>query len=365
MPNDNTAKIRGAMGVRSVFLAAKLDEKLVGRFAHMSGDFLLDRNGHPASKRALADVMVYMSGQYGKTLSAEEVEMGLLAAATEYADVELEPVADVMEEIEEIDEHDPDDFIQQSIDELPDDTSVEMELAEPADDWVTDQYVVEAPVKKKRKSRPGVKPDEFMLDRMRNGSDSLCDLDAGISSYELALRFYDFIGNDLARPESEDVMGHKIKLAIGSTMKELGWKKKMRKGSYGWHPVDVVSTEPAPNTEGIVLRKKSEFVKEEPEESVEEQITDSLPRLSSLNKDDEDDLPWPDMEADFTDGSPDKEMGFVKIVNFDNGTEEVEEMEIVKDKTMTYVMSDDGAPLYLEWDAEEGIWTYTMSGSNE
>ena len=363
MPNDNTAKIRGAVGVRSVFLAAKLDEKLVGRFAHMSGDFLLEsQNGSRASKRALADVMVYMSGQYGKTLSTEEVEMGLLAAAMEYREEFMEPLVGV---IESRDEPDPDDFIQQSIDKLPDDTSVEMELDEPADDWVTDQYVSEAPVKKKRKSRPGVKPDEFMLDRMRNGSDSLCDLDAGISSYDLALRFYDFIGNDLACPESEDVMGHKIKLAIGSTMKELGWKKKMRKGSYGWHPVDVVSTEPAPNTEGIVLRKKSEFVKEEPEELVQEQVKDSLPRLSSLKKDDDDDLPWPDMEAQFTDGSPEKEMDFVKIVNLNNGTEEVEEMEIVKDKTMTYVMSDEGAPLYLEWDAEEGIWTYTMSASNK
>ena len=362
MPNDNTAKIREAMGVRSVFLAAKLDEKLVGRFAHMSGDFLLEsQNGSRASKRALADVMVYMSGQYGKTLSTEEVEMGLLAAAKEYTEEFMEPLVGM---IESDDEPDPDDFMQQSIDELPDDTSVEMEMAEPVDDWVTDQYVVEAPVKKKRKSKPGVKPDEFMLDRMRNGSDSLCDLDAGISSFDLALRFYDFIGNDLARPESEGVMGHKIKLAIGSTMKELGWKKKMRKGSYGWHPVDVVSAEPAPSTEGTVLRKKSELVTEEPEEKVEEQVKDSLPRLSSLNKDDDDDMPWPDMEAEFTDGSPDKEVGFVKIVDLANGTEDVEEMEIIKDKTMTYVRVD-GAPLYLEWDAEEGIWTYTTSASNE
>ena len=362
MPNDNAAKIKQAVGVRSVFLAAKLDTKLVGRFAHMSGDFLLEsESGSRASKRALADVMVYMSGQYGKTLSTEEVEMGLLAAAMEYKDNLMEPVVSI---IESNDGPEPDDIIQRSIDELPDNTSVEMELGEPADDWVTDQFVVKAPVKK-RKSRPGVKPDEFMLDRMRNGSDVLCDLDAGISSFDLALRFYDFISNDLACPESEDVMGHKIKLAIGSTMKELGWKKKMRKGSYGWHPVDVVSTEPALSTEGIVLRKKSEFVTEEPEELVQEQIKDSLPRLSSLKKDDDDDMPWPEMDAEFTDGSPESEKEFVKIVNLDNGTEDIEEMEIVKDKTMTYVMSDDGTPLYLEWDAEEGIWTYTVSTSTE
>ena len=362
MPEDNAAKIKNAMGVRSVFLAAKLDDKLVGRFAHMSGDFLLDRNGHPASKRALADVMVYMSGQYGKTLSAEEVEMGLLAAATEYAELDLEPVSDVTDEI---DQQDEEDFIQKSIDELPDDTSVEMELSEPADDWVTDDYVVETPVKKKRKSRPGVKPDQFMLEQMRSGSESLSELDAGISSYDLALRFYDFIGNDLARPESEDDMGHKIKLAVGATMKELGWKKKMRKGSYGWHPIDSAPVQQEHKSDSVVLRKKSDVTKEETQTSVKENMKDSLPRLSSLNNDDEDDLPWPDMEAQFTDGLPEKSMGFVKIVNLDNGTEDVEEMEIVKDKTMTYVMSEDGAPLYLEWDAEEGIWTYTMSASNE
>jgi hypothetical protein len=349
------------MGVRSVFLAAKLDDKLVGRFAHMSGDFLLEsKNGSRASKRSLADVMVYMSGQYGKTLSAEEVEMGLLAAAKEYREDFMEPLVDI---IESDDEPDPDDFIQHSIDELPDGTSVEMELDEPVDDWVIDQYVSETPVKKK-KSRPGVKPDEFMLDRMKNGSECLSDLDAGISSFDLAIRFYDFVGNDLACPETQDDMSHKIKLAIGATMKELGWKKKMRKGSYGWHPVDVVSAEPAQNIEGTVLRKKSDLVTEEPEELVEEQIKDSLPRLSSFQNED-DDLPWPDMEADFTDGLPEKEMGFVKIVDLESGTEDVKEMEIIKDKTMTYVMSDEGSPLYLEWDAEESIWTYKMSGSNE
>ena len=70
-------------------------------------------------------------------------------------------------------------------------------------------------------------------------------------------------------------------------------------------------------------------VTEEPEEKVEEQVKDSLPRLSSLNKDDDDDMPWPDMEAEFTDGSPDKDVGFVKIVDLANGTEDVEEMEIM------------------------------------
>ena len=55
----------------------------------------------------------------------------------------------------------------------------------------------------------------------------------------------------------------------------------------------------------------------------------------------------------------------MKIVDLDNGTEEVEEMEIIKEKTMTYVMSHTGTPLYLEWDAGESIWTYTIEGSEE
>jgi hypothetical protein len=58
-------------------------------------------------------------------------------------------------------------------------------------------------------------------------------------------------------------------------------------------------------------------------------------------------------------------MEWVKIINIPEGTEDVEEMEVIKDKTMTYVMSGDGTPLYLEWDAGESIWTYTIEGSEE
>ena len=97
MPNNNTAKIKMAMGLRSVFLAAKLDTNLVGRFSHMSGQFLLDRDGTQATKRALADVMVYMAGKYEKLLSAEEVEMGLLAASHEYGELESQNIDEVPE----------------------------------------------------------------------------------------------------------------------------------------------------------------------------------------------------------------------------------------------------------------------------
>jgi len=77
------------------------------------------------------------------------------------------------------------------------------------------------------------------------------------------------------------------------------------------------------------------------------------------------------MGAEFTDGEspqdepPDSDLGWVKIINLKDGTEDVEEMQVLKDKTMSYVMSGDGTPLYLEWDAEESIWTYTIAGEED
>jgi hypothetical protein len=41
MTQDDTANIKKAVGVRSVFLAARRDKNLVGRFFHMEGQFLL------------------------------------------------------------------------------------------------------------------------------------------------------------------------------------------------------------------------------------------------------------------------------------------------------------------------------------
>ena len=45
MPDEKTANIKAAIGVHSVFLAAKHDEKMVDRFTHRSGRKLLDFNG--------------------------------------------------------------------------------------------------------------------------------------------------------------------------------------------------------------------------------------------------------------------------------------------------------------------------------
>ena len=110
MSQDNTAKISGALGVRSVFLAARLDQKLAGRFYHMEGQFLLGRDGRHVTKRQLADVMVYMAGQYQKVVSLEYVELGLLAASKQYGDIagqeltEIEEPASAQEPVQFIDD---------------------------------------------------------------------------------------------------------------------------------------------------------------------------------------------------------------------------------------------------------------------
>ena len=455
MPDEKTANIKGAIGVHSVFLAAKLDDKMVGRFTHRSGRKLLDSNGTEATKRSIADVMVYMAGTYGKSLTIEEVEIGLLAAAKEFepkketslnqlkeqykqqidgelteADIgldlngmiedhQLNPNGEVSaskaekalalvlrdlgweshrsqvdgdrlyrwyppksffgtEALPDLNEVDDVGF---EIDEIDDDIVVEIETDSTDEDWVDlelSEFVEEEPEpKKERKSKPGVKPDQYMVSLMTNQNTGLTINDAGISSFDIAIRYYDFIGNDIATPESEEQLSHKVKLAVGATMKALGWKKKMRNGVNGWHPTDdanLIYAEPEIDPDTVILRKKEEVV-EVVEEAEEKSPIESLPRLKEQPV--EDDLPWPDMDAEFTDGEPESKsepesepepddgMEWVKIINIPEGTEDVEEMEVIKDKTMTYVMSGDGTPLCLEWDAGESIWTYTIEGSEE
>ena len=434
MPDNNkTANIRGAVGVHSVFLAAKFDEKMVGRFTHRSGRKLLDANGTEATKRSLADVMVYMAGTYGKSLSMEEVEIGLLAAAKEFepkketslnqlkeqytqqldgelneSDVGLDlsgiienhqlnisgdvslskaekALALVLREMgweshrSQVDGdrlyrwYPPTNFF--GSEAIPDLNEIDEPQEENSEDWVqaevTDFYEEEA--KPKKRGRPGVKPDQHMVTLMTNESTGLTVNDAGISSYDVAIRYYDFIGNEMATPESESQLSHKVKLAVGATMKELGWKKKMRGGVNGWHPTDEatpIHAEPEIDPDTVILRKKGyvDAVVEEVE-AEEKPSFESLPRLNEHAVDD--DLPWPDMDAEFTDGEESKDpssesnMEWVKIINLQDGTEDVEEMQVCKDKTMTYVTSTDGSPLYLEWDAEESIWVYTITASEE
>ena len=390
MPNDNAAKIKQAVGVRSVFLAAKLDTKLAGRFAHQSGQFLLDSSGSHATKRALADVMVYMAGKYGKALTLEEIEMGLLAASMEFvnaADEKIEVVTPVVTPVVTVT---PD----ITIDEPADDAVVEMEIQSSDDDWVMDDYVSEAPAVVHRSGRPGVKPSTHMMDLMLAGDGGLTNDDAGITSYGVAIRYYDFIQNELAMPESEDKLCHKVKLAIGATMKEIGWKKRMRSGTIGWHPekpmatdvIDAVMSEPIMDPDTVVLRKKNTIDASEHVEPVVEHVSlDSLPRLKSVIVDPSLDTTWPEMDG-FTEGSegtepmmetmsvvidpvpvtvPVMETSLVKVINISDGTEDIKEMEITKDRTTTYTLSDDGVPMFLEWDADEDIWTYLIEDPEE
>ena len=76
---ETANKIKKAVGAYSVYLAAMNDNILTGRFTQ-NGKGLMD-NGSKATKHSIADVLVYMAAAYGKTLTYEEVEMGLLAAA--------------------------------------------------------------------------------------------------------------------------------------------------------------------------------------------------------------------------------------------------------------------------------------------
>lgn len=226
MSKNDASNIKSAVGIRSVFLAARRDKNLVGRFYHMEGQYLLDRDGRHATKRDLADVMVYMAGTYNKGLTLEEVELGLLAASK---DISIN--TDVIEEVTEPEsEVEPTSFLEQE----PEDTEVvTMESTESHDDFFTEGFVSEPPKKPRRRGRPGVKPDDAMIDAMLNSENKLTADDVGISTLGLAVRFYDWIGNDLAVAESDETLSHKVKLAVGSTMKAMGWKKRMRKGTWG------------------------------------------------------------------------------------------------------------------------------------
>jgi len=367
MSQDNTAKISGALGVRSVFLAARLDHKLAGRFYHMEGQFLLGRDGRHVTKRQLADVMVYMAGQYQKVVSLEDVELGLLAASKQYGDI-------AGQEITEIEEPASAQEPVQFIDEEPDDEEVvEMESPVVEDtDWVTDNFDDTVEEKPSKKGTPGVKPDAMMIDAMTTGEDALTRDDIHISTLELALRFYDFIANDLARPEDDKGVQHKVKLAIGATMKALGWKKRMRKGVYGWVPEDdsFFSDEPVTvNSDNVVLRKRAQFVEPEAEPEVKVDTAVALPKLSEREAQDnksqeqldpDDDLPWPESNemSDFTDGSPDRKKEKVRFINMIEGTEEEDERELVFGPTMTFFLDDNGIERMVEWDSDEGAWMF-------
>ena len=62
---------------------------------------------------------------------------------------------------------------------------------------------------------------------------------------------------------------------------------------------------------------------------------------------------------------PVMETSLVKVINISDGTEDIKEMEITKDRTTTYTLSDDGVPMFLEWDADEDIWTYLIEDPEE
>ena len=292
------------------------------------------------TKRQLADVLIYISDQYGKSLSIEDVELGLLAASQEYGEQNGQ---DLRKVVEPRASEEPVEFLDQEPEE---EEAVEMEsAANDGSDWVTDDFVDTAPAPKPTKGKPGIKPDLDMLEAMMNGSSRLTPNDVHISTYELAMRFYDFIENDVAAPDGpDDDLSQKIKLAIGSTMKALGWRRRMRKGEWGWHPIekDFFDTESRQlDPEEVKLRKRDVLIEDDPDEEVRPDIASSIPKLS-------------DRETKSTDD----EMQLVRFVNLADGTENQDYFSIVVGPNMTFFLDDNGIERMVEWDENESCWTY-------
>ena len=372
MDEDKLETIRLSTGVSAVFFAAKWDSKIVDKFFHMEGQFLLFKDGRQVTKRQLADVMVYMSAIYDKNITLEECELGLLAAAKEYGEMDGQNLNEVEEPAAS---QEPVQFVE---DEPDDDQVVEMESTVTDDsDWVTDDYQQDAPTIHPSKGKPGVKPDDEMIQRMTTGEYKLTRDDIHISTLDLALRFYDFIGNDLARPETDKGVQHKVKLALGSTMKSLGWKKRMRKGEWGWHPIDdsfFDADGPQIDADSVVLRKRDMLIEPEdeaiPSDVSAKVIADVIPKLSQREGQDsqssqeqldpDDDLPWIDQSEmdEFTDGQPERKKETVRFVDMVEGTEENQERELVFGQTYTFFLDDNGIERMVEWDKDEGAWTF-------
>lgn len=436
MPNEKVAdEIKRAVGVHSVYLAAKHDENMIDRFSHTGGKSLVD-SGSKATRRSIANVMVYMAGKYRQQLTSEEVELGLLAAADEigsttkrqkpgpnfdvigkeYAErlskvmtedaigSELKDIIDRFElyaptksSYRTVEQglgvamrimgwerrrqmtggtrayrwYPPDGFFDEAQVEPiePEDVALDATNIEEVfdDDWadeIADEEPVDVALVEKKK-RSGVKPDEALAERIRT-----MNLFAGISSYEVALNSYDFVGNNLEIPKTDEDMTHKVKLSIGATMKAMDWKKRTRRvegiPTVGWHPPDGWGGEVA--VESVVRRKPELVVVEEPAP----RLADQLPRLKE-------DLPWPD-ESDFS-GDEEKPQGktleevfaeeevkvFVKMLNLDDGTEDVVERVIVQKNAGTYLLGTEDEPRerMLEWDAAEEIWVCTVGSAEE
>ena len=206
-----------------------------------------------------------------------------------------------------------------------------------------------------------MKPDEALAERIRT-----MNLFAGISSYEVALNSYDFVGNNLEIPKTDEDMTHKVKLSIGATMKAMDWKKRTRRvegiPTVGWHP--PVGWEGEVAVERVVRRKPvavAEPVAEEPKP----RLADQLPRLKE-------DSPWPD-ESEFS-GDEGEQVEdefeskvFVKMLNLDDGTEDVVERVILMKNAGTYLLGTEDEPRerMLEWDGEEEIWVCTVGSAEE
>ena len=452
---ETADKIKKAVGAYSVFLAAMNDKILAGRFTQ-NGKGLMD-NGNKATKHSIADVLVYMAAAYEKTLTFEEVEMGLLVASQngksedngamnrksgpdldnlgkEYEErlsslldeasigMEISNLIDRFElhkgatvgyrtveqavgvglrnlgwqrrrqmtdGIRAYRWYPPKDWSFGSeepvpTEPLPEHKAINIEyddIFDNVENFTSDEPEVSTAPRARKGS--GVKPDEAMVERIRNGI-----VNDGITSFGLAVKFYDWDANDIDVPESESDMPHKVKLSIGATMKSLGWKKKTKRidgiPTSGWHsPDDWEFNEPIEPIEGVVRRPAKAAEPVEPVEPVvEAKVADGLPRLNQQEP--EDDIPWSyedDGQKEEEDGDTlievfaeedeaEEDIGteekvYVKIISGD-GTEDVVERTIVMKNAGVYLVANDGEPEHrmLEWDPEEQIW-FTNSINTE
>tara|TARA_R100001082_G_scaffold68980_1_gene39075 strand:+ start:673 stop:1989 length:1317 start_codon:yes stop_codon:yes gene_type:complete len=437
---ETADKIKKAVGAYSVYLAAMNDNILTGRFTQ-NGKGLMDR-GNKATKHSIADVLVYMAAAYGKTLTFEEVEMGLIVAANNGSeDTESATTKKSGPDLDNLGSE-----YSELLDTLLDEGSIGMEISNlidrfmlhknatvgyrtleqavgvalrnlgwerrrqmtngvrayrwyPPKDWSfnttaeppvesqaeeesndfddvfddMEQFTSEEPevVKSPRKKRKGsgVKPDEELSARIVND----VDLHNGITSFELAIKCYDFIANDIEIPETEQDMSHKVKLSIGATMKALGWKKKTKRIDgipvSGWYqdvPVEIVENDKVET----VIRRKVNHAEEVVEDSEDEpSIADGLPRLKQPEPDIDDDIPWSYADEGDAGDEGDEEtqdVVYVKLIN-DDGTETVAERTILMKNAGVYLVPTDGEPGHsmLQWDAEEEIWFCNVSLNEE
>lgn len=385
-------KMRVAVGAYSAFLAIRNDPQFEGRFTTLNGESVLDK-GKKATRKSIADVLVYMAGQYGKHLTIEEVEMGLLVGAkgangkaalpaskkrrgVDFKKIGAEWAEDIGEHLHEskhelsgatIDEiikrfdlHDSSKYGYRTVEQL---TGVALSMhnwkrkrqmvngkrfvrwypPEEARDALNADEPAVVPEEKHSSGKRGVQPNAVMAQSI---ADSATKDYQGSTSFEIAQGFFEFGGEPM--PETEDDLEHRVKLLIGATMKYLGWTSKIRKkdgvSARRWYaPDDWIFTDDDMVWTPEELRRANRRPASDEDVPEDASLADGLPRLEEA-------------------AVPERE--WVKRIDTNTGGVEVFEAEVVMKKTGVYLMDDNGIERMLEWNVDDSIWRYEVDGSN-